>query len=138
MMKQYSMNKMLHLVLCVVLIAAMALSFTGCGSSSTPETTQASTVSFTVTVADLDGNETVFDITTDKATVGEALIEEGLIDGEEGPYGLYILTVNGITADWDKDQTYWAFYINGDYATTGIELTEITPDTDYALVLTKG
>ena len=46
--------------------------------------------------------------------------------------------VNGIAADWDKDQTYWAFYINGEYATTGISDTPITADTTYGLTLTKG
>ena len=47
-------------------------------------------------------------------------------------------TVNGITADWDADQTYWAFYINGEYAMTGIDATEIVDGTTYSLVLTKG
>jgi hypothetical protein len=51
---------------------------------------------------------------------------------------MYIDSVNGIVADWDKEQTYWAFYINGEYATTGIGDTPITADTTYGLTLTKG
>ena len=61
-----------------------------------------------------------------------------IITGEMGPYGMYIKTVNGILADYDVDQTYWAFYINGEYATTGIDGTEIVADTTYGLTLTKG
>ena len=63
---------------------------------------------------------------------------EGLVEGHEASYGLYIDAVNGIAADWDHDQTYWAFYINGEYATTGIGDTPITADTTYGLTLTKG
>ena len=51
---------------------------------------------------------------------------------------MVFIPVNGIAANWDKDQTYWAFYINGEYATTGISDTEITADTIYGLTLTKG
>ena len=133
-MKMNSTKKLLSFVLCIVLIAAMALTFTGCGS----KTTETAGVTFTVTVVDLEGNETPFEVTTDNATVGEALLEEGLIAGEDSEYGLYVTTVNGITADWDADQTYWAFYIDGEYATTGVDSTEINADSAYSLVLTKG
>ena len=65
--------------------------------------------------------------------MGEALLELELIAGEEGQYGLYVTTVNGITLDWDKDGKYWAFYIDGEYATTSLDLTDITPGTTYSL-----
>lgn len=88
---------------------------------------------FTLSVTDLDGVETSFEIHTDKKTVGEALLELELIAGEEGQYGLYVTTVNGITLDWDKDGKYWAFYIDGEYATTSLDLTDITPGATYSL-----
>ena len=138
-MKMNSMKKMLCLIGCVVLIAAMALTFTGCGSGST-STTEAgskvslagSKVSFTVVVTDPEGTETTFDFTTDKETVGEALLEEGLIAGEDSEFGLYVTTVNGITLDWDKDQMYWAFYIDGEYAQTGVDSTNVAEGTVYS------
>lgn len=80
---------------------------------------------FTVVTTDLDGKETTHKIKTDAATVGEALLAEGLIDGENSDYGLYITTVNGITLDWEKDGKYWAFYINGAYAQTGVDATDV-------------
>ena len=78
-----------------------------------------------------------FTIKTDKDTVGAALLEHGLIEGEEGQYGLYVKVVNGIRADYDKDKRYWAFYIDGEYAMTGIELTEITDGAKYQLEYAK-
>ena len=67
---------------------------------------------FTFIVTDADGNDTQFEIHTDKKTVGEALLDLGLIAGEDSEYGLYVKTVNGVTADYDTDQTYWAFYVD--------------------------
>lgn len=78
-----------------------------------------------------------FTIKTDKDTVGAALLEHGLISGEEGQYGLYVKVVNGITADYDVDKSYWAFYINGEYAMSGVDTTEITEGAKYQLVYTK-
>lgn len=140
-MNQHSMRKMLSSIGCIVLIAVMALSFTGCGGSSTTQTTAtvaSETKAFIFEVIALDGSKTSFTITSGKETVGEALLDEGLIEGYEGEYGLYVISVNGIVADWDKDQTYWAFYVDGDYGLTGVDTTEITEGTAYSFVLTKG
>ena len=74
-----------------------------------------------------------FTVKTDKETVGEALLEHGIIDGEDGPYGLYVKKVNGITADFDIDGSYWAFYINGEFSMTGVDTTPITDGAVYTL-----
>lgn len=87
---------------------------------------------FDFTVVDQDGEETLFEIHTDKETVGEALQDVGLIEGEEGEYGLFVKTVNGITADYDKDGVYWAFYVNDEYAAEGVDSTKITEGDTYA------
>lgn len=120
----------------MLLVLTMLLTFTACSAKEEAPATTA--LSFKVVITDLDGNETTFEYTSSAPTVGEALVAEGLVEGHETEYGLYIDTVNGITADWDADQTYWAFYINGEYATTGIDGTEIAADTTYGLTLTKG
>ena len=88
----------------------------------------------TITVTVKAGGESVtFTIKTDKKTVGEALMEHDLLAGDEGDYGLYVKKVNGITADYDKDQTYWAFYIDGEYAMTGVDTTNVSEGTVYTL-----
>ena len=126
------MKRMISLLLAL----AMVFVLTACGAKE--EAPAADAVSFKVVVTDLEGKETTFEYSSSAASVGEALVAEGLIEGHETEYGLYIDTVNGNTADWDADQTYWAFYINGEYATTGIDGTEIVADTTYGLTLTKG
>ncbi|MBQ3011681.1 MAG: DUF4430 domain-containing protein, partial [Oscillospiraceae bacterium] len=84
-----------------------------------------------------DGNTETFNITTDKATVGEALLEEGLIAGEDGQYGLYVTEVNGIVADYNVDQTYWAFYVDGAYAASGVDTTDVTDGSTYSFKVEK-
>ncbi len=87
---------------------------------------------FMFTVVDKEGVETRFEIHTDKETVGEALLELGLVAGDDGEYGLYVNTVNGITVDYDTDGVYWAFYVNDEYAMTGVDATTITEGDTYS------
>ena len=79
----------------------------------------------------------VFTLKTDESTVGAALLANDLIAGEQGDYGLYVKSVNGIVADYSVDQSYWAFYIGDDYASTGVDSTDIIQGTTYKLVYTK-
>lgn len=138
-MKHNSMKKLLSLILGFVLIAALAL--TGC--SGTPaETTEAPKTGdvtvlgegskvFEFTVVDKEGVTTVFEIHTDAETVGEALIALELLDGEQGPYGLYVKSVLGQTLDYEADGMYWSFYVSGEYGLTGVELTPIAEGESY-------
>ena len=120
----------------IVLIAAMVLSLAACGSKE-ESPASAGSKSFRFEVVDPDGKTESFDISTDCATVGEALMAEGLVDGEDGPYGLYVKTVNGITLDYETHGMYWAFYVNGEYGMSGCELTEIEDGTTYAFKAEK-
>ena len=115
----------------MVLIAAMVLSFSACGSKDAPPANTGEK-SFTFEVVDLDGSTETFNITTTEQYVGAALQAEGLIDGEMGDYGLYVKVVNGITADYDVDGHYWAFYVNGEYGMSGVDVTEIEDGATYS------
>ena len=148
-------SKLTSLILCMVLIVAMALGTTGCNGSTGKDTSSGvgtetnlqadsnasesdasvlgtGSTEFILTVTDREGSDTRFEIHTDKQTVGEALLELGLIDGEKSEYGLYVKTVNGITVDYDTDGAYWAFYINGEYASSGVDSTDITEGDSYS------
>ena len=87
---------------------------------------------FDFSVVDQDGSETHFEIHTDKETVGEALAELGVIEGEDSEYGLFVKTVNGVTVDFEKDGKYWAFYINGEYAESGVDTVAVTEGDSYS------
>ena len=135
-------NKLFASVLCMVLIVAMALSMTACTNNNASddanaEQVQVASKSFTFEVVDKDGNTETFNITTDKTTVGEALLEEGLIAGENGQYGLYVTEVNGIVADYNVDGTYWAFYVDGAYASSGVDTTDIVDGSTYSFTVEK-
>jgi len=117
-------------IIALLLVLMTVLSFAACSKEETLEL-NAETKEFTFVAVDLEGKETTFQVSTDKKTVGDALIDEGLIAGEPGPYGLYVKTVNGITLDYDKDGKYWAFYVDGEYGITGVDETDIVPGSTY-------
>lgn len=161
-MKNVKNRKLTSMLLCMMLIVAMALTSVGCGGKNQDAKNESSVVAqsevsveasavvegeatvlgegnikFTLAVVDQDGNETDFQILTDKETVGEALLDVDLIAGDESEYGLYVKTVNGVTADYDKDQTYWAFYVNGEYANTGVDSTPVEDGAVYSFRIEK-
>ena len=157
-MKNIFSKRLLSLLLCMVLIAATALTFVSCGNEGkTDDTTVSETTSapdketekpqdnvlgegntsFTFVVRDIDGSEKSYTVKTDAKTVGEALLAVDMIEGENGQYGLYVKKVDGITADYDVDATYWAFYINGEYAMSGVDTTDITAGATYMFAKQK-
>lgn len=163
-MKKTGIIKRLSLFLCMMLIAAMALVTTGCSDktqkqeetvtnqvvteeepaeeASAGAVAEAKVVGegntvFAFTVVDADGMVTAFEVHTDKATVGEALLDCGLIEGDQGDYGLYVKKVNGVTADYDADGAYWAFYVDDEYAQAGVDATNIEEGKTYTFKYEK-
>ena len=78
-----------------------------------------------------------FTLHTDKTILGDALLEHSLVAGDESEYGLYVKVVNGMTADFDVDQAYWAFYKDGEMMNTGVDGATIADGEHYELVYTK-
>ena len=141
------MKNTMKSVLCVFLAVMMVFCMTACreetlddlwATATYTEDTTLGEGSKTITV-EVTANEktVVFTVKTDADTVGAALLEHNLIAGDEGPYGIYIKTVNGMLADYDVDQTYWSFTIAGETAMTGADQTELVDGTVYGLVRTK-
>ena len=141
-MKNNSIKKLLALVLAFVLTAAAALS----GCSTTPAETTAppadtqpvtevgeGAANFELTIVDKDGVTHLYRVHTNVGMVGEALTEVGLIDGEQGPYGMYIKSVLGQVLDYETDGMYWSFYVNGEYAQTGVDQIPVEHDGKYML-----
>lgn len=109
--------------------------FLGIFFATRPETS-AGEKAFTVTVVHADGQSRDFSYRTDEEYLGDALVSEGLIAGEEGAYGLYVKTVDGETADYDRDGAYWAFYVGDDYAQLSIDQTPVHDGDTFQLVYT--
>lgn len=153
-MKIKSNKRITSWVICMMLIVAMTFSAVGCGANNKAGNSQPSTevngpedtkctvlgegqTKFMFTVVDKEGNKSNFEIHTDKKTVGDALLDVNLIVGEKSQYGLYVKTVNGITADYDVDKTYWAFYVNDKYAAAGVDSTTIEEGATYSFKVEK-
>ena len=101
-----------------------------------PETTKGSK-EITVTVIHADQSEKDFTYHTDAEYLGEVLLAEGLIDGEDGDYGLFVTTVDGDIAD-DAEQQWWCLTKNGETVNTGVDLTPIADGEHYELTMTEG
>lgn len=102
-----------------------------------PETVEGGK-SITVAVIHGNGSEKEFAYRTDAAYLGDVLLAEGLVQGESGEYGLMISAVDGETASWEENKSYWALYIGEDYATTGADGIVLTDGGEYSLVYTIG
>ena len=138
------MKKLICLILCLLLTAC--LTFSACAEEPVWDENEETILltdgavygegekSFTF-VVDYKWMETEVTVKTDAKTVGEALVALNLIAGEDSDFGLYVKTVNGVTADYDTDGSYWAFYIDGEYAMTGVDATEITEGSTYTFAV---
>lgn len=136
-------RRILSLILAVVMCAALC----ACGSNEESslwdnalytENAEIGNGEKTLTIDVIAEEKTVtITVNTDKDTLGEALIDCGLIAGDEGPYGLYVKFVNGIEADYDKTQTYWGITKNGESVMTGVDQIEISDGEKYEFTYTK-
>ncbi len=128
----------------LILTVALVFCLVACGNNATntdlwanatytKDTTFGSGATTLKMVVKVNDNSVTFTVNTDKDTVGAALSEHNLVEATDGMY----TKVNGITADYNVDQSYWAFYVNDAYATEGIDTTKIEKDTTYKLEYTK-
>lgn len=115
------------LVLVAVLIGVYAV---------TRPTAAAGSKTISVEVVHRDASEKTFTYRTDAEYLGDVLQAEGLIQGTEGEYGLYITVVDGEEAVYETDGAYWAFYQDGEYAMQGVDQTPIADGDSFSLVYT--
>lgn len=116
--------------LIVVVAALLAVYF------ATRPTAAAGEKTITATVV-ANGDEEVFTIETDAEYLRGALESIDLIEGSESEYGLFVTTVNGITAD-DSKQEWWCFTKGGETLNTGVDSTPIADGDAFEITLTEG
>lgn len=105
-------------------------------ASSAAAETQA-TVEFTVTAADGSVSSVLLNV-TDGEKLSTALAKAGIISQEEADAG-FVTTVNGETADYNKDQAWWCLTdAAGEMATVGVADIELHDGDSYAFTYTKG
>ena len=152
--------KMMNRVFSLAVTAALAVGLlAGCGASSTASSAAVSSeavssvaassevasveaseakvkAQFTVTGA--DGESQTFDLeVTDGEKLSDALAEAGIISEEEAAAG-FVTTVNGETADWDKDSAWWCLTdASGEMTSVGVGDIELHDGDSYAFTYTK-
>lgn len=93
----------------------------------------------TIEVVDNNAASVVYDVHTDAEYLRQAMEEADGLDfsGSESEYGMMVETVNGVTADWNVDQSYWGFYVNGDYCNYGIDSQPVADGDAFRIVYSK-
>lgn len=89
----------------------------------------------TVVYADESSDE--FTLCTDAEFLRGALEEQQLIAGDEGEFGLFIKTVNGVTVD-ESQQQWWCLTQGGAEVMTGVDSTPIADGDHFELTLVTG
>ena len=122
------------LIIFAVLIAVAVLAWCFFGPQNDVQT---GSKEITVTVVHGDGSSKDFKIRTDAEYLGEALLEQKLIEGDEGEFGMYITAVDGETAD-DSVEQWWCLTKSGGTVMTGVDMTPIADGDNFELTLTTG
>ena len=160
-MKLQKTSKLFALVLAALTIFSVT-AMTSCKQNESPKTTSSATASVETQTEKLwkdavytedktfgEGTKKVdvelivadksitFTVKTDKENLADALLEHKLIEGEDGPYGLYIKKVNGILADYDVNQSYWNISKNDEMLMTGASDTKIKDGEKYEITYAK-
>ena len=128
-------NKKLILI-AVALIACVAVML-GIFVVTRPETV-AGSKTVTVTVVHKDGSEKVFTCHTDEEYLGKVLVNENIVVGNYGEFGLYFDTADGEKADWNVDNGWWQVFIGEEAAITGADQIPIANGDTFKLVYTIG
>lgn len=124
------------LVLAVVALVAVAAIALGLWFALKPQGTQGEK-NITVNVVFADGTQNSHAISTSEEYLRGALEQEALIAGEESDYGLFVKTVDGVTAD-DANQEWWCFTKGGKMLETGVDSTPIADGDTFEITLTQG
>lgn len=135
-MSKIQIKKTVAVVLAVLLLLIAAV-FTGCNqkndASAGSSQSQTQTVSVTVEIVHESGNKTL-NLKTEKKYLADALVEAGVI--EYSADGFYT-TVNGITADYSADGSWWCVTKGGAQTLVGMNELELADGDKYEITYTK-
>ena len=125
-------NKVLKWIISFALVIVL---FLGIYKFFGPKTTEGSK-EITVQVIDAEGTSTSYNIKTDAEFLKEAMDElakkqDFSYDGYDSDYGIFITSINGVTADYNTDAAYWAIYVNDNYGDYGIDQQPVTDGYTY-------
>ena len=126
-------KKLLGLGALIILIAVFAVVY-----AKFSEKPVEGSKAVTIEVINSEEKSTMYELQTDAEFLAQAMEEaEGLeFEAEEGAYGLSVNSVNGETADYEKDASYWGFFVNGEYCNYGISEQPVEDGDAFQIVYT--
>ena len=105
------------LVIAAVVLALVIALMAGLYLTNRPQAVEGGK-QVTLVIIHKDGTEKKLEYATDLEFLSELLLEKELVTGYASEeFGFTIESVDGVTADWEKDNAYWALYEGEEYAT---------------------
>ena len=134
-------SKILTRISALLLVLALSMLLTACGgdsdasaSSDVSSAAAEKKVSVTLSVTNAAGEKTDYPVTmAEGSTLVAAMKEAGILEDDGIKDGM-VYTIAGELADYSVDQSYWAFYMDGEYMMTGAEDTVLTDGATYSFV----
>lgn len=90
--------------------------------------------SIVITVTYEDKAQQSYKLKTDAQYLKEAAQTVLTLDGEDTQYGYTVYSINGVEANFNKGNAYWALYVNGEYGNYGVDTQPVTDGDTYAFV----
>ena len=116
----------------------MAFTLVSCSNDDENGEESATPITITLEVVGPDGSSKKHTVNTDSSkNLRQALEGAGLISGDEGPYGMYVKVVDGITADYNVDRSYWTLSKGGEMLMSGVDTTPIADGDHFEFAYTK-
>lgn len=127
-------NKKLIIIAAAVLVVLVAVFAVVWGLNKPATTKGAKNVS--IAVVDDNAVETTYSVNTDAEYLAQIFdeVDSLTVEGSTSEYGLYIETVNGLTADYAANGAYWAIYVNGEYGMYGADSQPVNDGDAFSLV----
>ena len=138
MKKNFIFTRALAVILALICVLSMALSLVSCSNDGDKDESESGTpITITLEVIGPDGSSKEHSVKTDSSkNLRQALEGAGLISGEESQYGLYVKVVDGITADYDVDGSWWSLTKDG-VLTNGVDSTPIADGDHFEFTYSK-
>ena len=137
MKKNFIFTRAIAVILALICVLSMALSLVSCSNDGDKIEGEGTPITITLEVVGPDGSSKEHTVKTDSSkNLRQALEGAGLISGEEGAYGLYVKVVDGITADYDIDGSWWSLTKDGELC-SGVDSTEIADGDKFEFTYSK-
>ena len=133
-MKEKSSRKsaLIGIIALIIIVAAIGLVYVFFRPGA-----QSGSKQITINVINSAGETTSYDVTTDAEYLQGAMDDAGGLSYETDSTDM-VIAVNGETADYNTDHSYWAFYVNGEYCNYGITQQPVADGDTFSIEYTKG